>query len=113
MSPMRRAIETAYKLFSQAEWFGEMQFIILPLMRERIHTVCDIPVSFDEVKSEWCSKFPTGLDTSLMDPAHPDSWFIDQLDAKAANKISDFCMPAGMGTLAAISDVFPERLESA
>lgn len=84
----------------------------MPQMRERLHTVCDIPVPFEDVKNEWCCKFPTGLDTSLMDQSHPDSWWLDTLDGKARNKINDFCMPPSMGTLAAVSQEFPERLES-
>jgi len=58
MSPLRRAIETSWRLFSQSLNFGKIKFIVLPLLRENLHTICDIPVPFNEVLDEWSPKFP-------------------------------------------------------
>ncbi len=78
VSPLRRAIETAFLLFSQSIQFQKIKFVILPLLRENMHTICDVPVDFTTVIDEWSHKFPQGLDYSLV----VDNWFENGLDFK-------------------------------
>jgi len=83
MSPLRRAIETAWRLFSHSLQFTKMKFIILPMLRENMHTVCDVPISFESVLSEWNHKFPQGIDCSLFRSDKPLDWFYDDLNTEA------------------------------
>jgi hypothetical protein len=46
VSPLRRAMETAYRVFQGHSRFQEIKFIVHPLLRENMHTVCDIPENF-------------------------------------------------------------------
>lgn len=46
VSPLRRALETAWRLFRESPRFKDIQFVVLPLLRETLHTCCDIPVCF-------------------------------------------------------------------
>ena len=43
VSPMRRTLETAYLLFKDTSYFDSLNFVILPILRENLHTVGDIP----------------------------------------------------------------------
>jgi hypothetical protein len=78
---MRRAIETAYLVFREAPQFAEIEFIVMPTIRERLHTTCDVPESFSEVYEEWSPKFPEGhFDTSFMQESNYDEWYVTQLN---------------------------------
>ena len=46
VSPLRRALETAWRVFRYAEQFEEIEFVVVPTMREQLHTICDVPVDF-------------------------------------------------------------------
>ena len=65
-----------------------MSFVVLPLLRENMHTVCDVPISFQDVLNEFDSKFPQGLDHSLIDTKLDNSWFLDDLNPEAQIMIS-------------------------
>lgn len=92
--------------------FGKMKFVILPMLRENMHTVCDIPISFDQVLSEWSPKFPQGIDCSLINVDSPLDWFVQDLNIEAQQQIEQTNLPAQEGTLSVISDIFPARIES-
>jgi broad specificity phosphatase PhoE len=83
LSPLRRALETAWRLFSTAADFMGIKFIVVPLLRENMHTVCDVPLDFIDVLDEYSSKFPQGLDTSLIDLNFSASWFLNDLNVEA------------------------------
>lgn len=65
VSPLRRALQTAYLLFKDHSHFNRINFIVHPLLRENTHTVCDIPETLELVKTEYISKIPN-LDFSLI-----------------------------------------------
>jgi hypothetical protein len=46
VSPLRRAVETAWRLFKNSPNFEKIKFFILPLLRENMHTTCDVPLPF-------------------------------------------------------------------
>jgi hypothetical protein len=77
VSPLRRAIETAFLLFSQSIQFPKIKFIVLPLLRENMHTICDVPVDFSTVVDEWAPKFPSNIDFSLV---ADNNWFLADLN---------------------------------
>lgn len=58
VSPLRRALQTAFLLFREHPNFSRMRFIVHPLLRENMHTVCDIPESHHLLKSEFLSRIP-------------------------------------------------------
>jgi phosphohistidine phosphatase SixA len=49
ISPLRRALETAYLLFKDHSEFNNIKFIVHPMLRENTHTVCDIPETIETV----------------------------------------------------------------
>lgn len=65
ISPLRRALQTAHLLFKDHPNFSEIKFIVHPMLRENMHTVCDIPEDFSLVKQEYAKKIPH-LDLSEM-----------------------------------------------
>jgi broad specificity phosphatase PhoE len=65
VSPLRRALQTAYLVFRRHPNFGNIRFIVHPLLRENMHTVCDIPEDFDVAIRDYREWIPK-LDLSLM-----------------------------------------------
>ena len=43
VSPMRRCLETAYRLFKGRDDFSEIQFIVCPQLIEQMTCSCDVP----------------------------------------------------------------------
>jgi len=50
ISPMRRAMQTAYHLLKSHPQFSTIRFIVEPLCRENIHGTCDIPSTYSEMR---------------------------------------------------------------
>lgn len=75
VSPMRRALQTAYLLFRDHPNFARIKFVAHPLLRENMHTVCDIPESLDLVKGEFAQKFPS-LEILL---GSREPWYVQDL----------------------------------
>ena len=46
VSPLRRALETAYLLFKDTNYFNSLKFVIVPILREQIYSVAEIPQNF-------------------------------------------------------------------
>ena len=51
ISPLRRALQTAYLLFKNHPKFDSIKFIVHPQLRENMHTVCDVPEDWDLVEA--------------------------------------------------------------
>ena len=79
VSPLRRALETAYLLFKNTSYFNSLNFVVVPLLRENLHTVCDIPQDFQITLDEYSEKLPN-LDSSLLVENYAMSdWFVQDL----------------------------------
>ena len=79
VSPLRRALETAYLLFKNTSYFNSLNFVVVPLLRENLHTVCDIPQDFQLTLEEYSEKLPN-LDSSLLLENYDMSdWFVQDL----------------------------------
>ena len=63
ISPLRRAIETAYFMFKDHPNFKNIKFIIHPIIRENIMTAGDIPDDINLTLDQYGAEFPN-LDTS-------------------------------------------------
>ena len=57
ISPLRRAIETAYYMFKDHPNFKNIEFIVHPLVRENIMTTSDIPDSIDNTLKNYAQRF--------------------------------------------------------
>ena len=57
VSPLRRAIETAYYVFKTHPNFENIKFILLPKLREALDTTCDIPNNILDTINEFKKKF--------------------------------------------------------
>jgi hypothetical protein len=66
VSPMRRALMTAWLLFKDHKDFSRLKFVVHPLLRENTHTSCDIPDDIDTIRKEFSYKIPQ-LDFHLME----------------------------------------------
>jgi broad specificity phosphatase PhoE len=66
ISPLRRALETAFLLFRDHPGFSQIRFIVHPLLRENMHTVCDVPEEWEKVQEHFQKLFKGQLDVSQM-----------------------------------------------
>jgi hypothetical protein len=58
ISPLRRALETAYYMFKDHPNFENIKFIVHPMMRENIMTTGDLPSDINSILSVFSKKFP-------------------------------------------------------
>lgn len=72
VSPLRRALQTAYLLFKDHSQFSSINFVVHPMLRENTHTVCDIPETLESVIAEYQGLIPH-LDFSLIGEHLPDT----------------------------------------
>jgi hypothetical protein len=49
VSPMRRAMQTCVSMFKDHPRVADIKFIVVPLVREILHTVCDMPICVHEL----------------------------------------------------------------
>jgi len=115
ISPLRRALQTAYLVFKDHPNFHIIKFIVHPMLRENMHTVCDIPENFLDVKNDYEGKIPQ-LDFSLMERQEND-WYIHQLQEPVRSKLLER-VARGNHTekevlLEEILSTYPDRVESA
>lgn len=87
ISPLRRALQTAHLLFKDHPNFSRIKFHVHPLLRENMHTVCDIPERFDVVKNEYSAKIPH-LDFSYMRD-QSNLWYMNQLQSPVNRRLMD------------------------
>ena len=66
VSPMKRALQTAYHTFKSHPHFDKIKFIIMPKARECINFASGIPTNIDTVVSQFKEFFPN-LDDSELD----------------------------------------------
>ena len=81
VSPLRRALETAYLLFKDTNYFNSLKFVIVPILREQIYSVAEIPQNFQITFDEYQQKLPN-LDASIVFENYPDleNWFLQDLE---------------------------------
>ena len=79
-------METAYTLFASHENFQNIQFVLVPEMRERLFGCCDIPSPLIETLTYAKQAFPK-LDSSRL---HGDTWFAEVLTDKSRYGLLDF-----------------------
>ncbi|CAI2375252.1 unnamed protein product [Moneuplotes crassus] len=80
ISPLRRAMQTAYHSFKDHPNFDKIKFIIVPNLRECMNLASGIPYNIEKVIEEFSELFPI-LDTSLFD-SYEDKlhYFLDDTD---------------------------------
>lgn len=67
VSPMVRALQTAFLLFKDHPNFANIKVIIDPDLREHIQSSCDIPQAWPITLKEYSRLFKGEIDTKLMD----------------------------------------------
>jgi len=89
VSPLRRALQTAYLLFKEHPEFREIKFILTPLLRENMHTVCDIPQDIDDTLDYFEPLFPN-LDTSALEVyRNRKQWYLEDLEPSVQKRIQE------------------------
>ncbi|CAI2366147.1 unnamed protein product [Moneuplotes crassus] len=58
VSPLRRALMTAYYVYKDHPNFASIEFILLPQLRESLNIISDIPSNIDEVIEEFKELIP-------------------------------------------------------
>lgn len=126
VSPLRRAVETAYLVYKDHPNFENIKFIILPSMREILGINGSCPIHIDEVLEEFKPLIPQ-LDDSEIDKRKSRAhWFVDDLKFETKNdeyhkKIDSELCESTDDTLKSnfrailteiYSEVFPNELES-
>ena len=64
VSPLRRALQTAYYVFKNHPNFEEITFVVLPKLKEGLKTWSDIPNNINDTFNEFSKKFKH-FDTDL------------------------------------------------
>ena len=83
VSPLMRAVETAYYVFKDHPNFASCKFILDPVLRERCDCNCSIPNSLDCLKEKFGEKIPQ-IDYGLVGS---DLWFLENLNVELRNII--------------------------
>lgn len=65
VSPLRRTLQTAYRLFKTHPDFSSIKFVICPLLREKFGGINNLPSNTKEIIEEFGPKFPN-LDISQL-----------------------------------------------
>lgn len=108
---MRRAMQTCIGMFKDHPKVAEIKFIVVPLVREILHTVCDMPICVHELirtfakGEEACQGIE--FDFSLLMHGEPQYWTINTLCNPA--KISLFWEKLASMKPASFSDYQPVR----
>ncbi|CAI2373423.1 unnamed protein product [Moneuplotes crassus] len=88
VSPMKRALETAYNVFLSHPNFDNIKFIVLPMLKEAIDTTCDIPMNIKDTISDYRNKFKK-FDTSEVEKySDQEHYFLRDIDLEFSKKIS-------------------------
>ncbi|CAI2372015.1 unnamed protein product [Moneuplotes crassus] len=85
VSPLRRALMTAYYVYKDHPDFASIKFILLPQLRESLNIISDIPSNINEVIEEFKELIPqlhiAELNTSLVDQrTSREHWFLNDLE---------------------------------
>ena len=97
VSPFRRALETALYIFrgsldkddksKQHPDFEDINFVIVPKLREKLRCSCDIPEGIDKTLSEFADLFPN-LNTDLFDEfENRNHYFFEDLDKSIVDEL--------------------------
>ena len=88
MSPMKRALQTAFEVFKVHPNFQKIKFIVVPDLKEHLHCTCDIPGQIMPLIDEFKDQFPN-FDCSFLDKVEGDKnlWFLDTLDKVDEDRI--------------------------
>eukprot|EP00343_Euplotes_focardii_P009499 CAMPEP_0205823748 /NCGR_PEP_ID=MMETSP0206-20130828/17773_1 /ASSEMBLY_ACC=CAM_ASM_000279 /TAXON_ID=36767 /ORGANISM="Euplotes focardii, Strain TN1" /LENGTH=210 /DNA_ID=CAMNT_0053121191 /DNA_START=18 /DNA_END=647 /DNA_ORIENTATION=- len=121
VSPLRRALETAYNVYKTHPDFKKIRFIVLPWIRESLNTSSDFPSDVENVIEEFKEVIPQ-LDSSLMDEYDDKKhFFIEDLQADLRDKIKEDIVEKDEDQLGSNAyelfikeskAIFPARLES-
>mmetsp|Transcript_39569 Transcript_39569/g.51840 ORF Transcript_39569/g.51840 Transcript_39569/m.51840 type:complete len:141 (+) Transcript_39569:220-642(+) len=122
VSPLRRAMQTAYLLLKDRPDFEQINFIVNPLCREHLHTAGDVPSThaqtasyarklFPRVDTESCfARFANRELFYVEDLAHEDAQtqalIMDQMQADPEKSPAENCF-------ALMTQVLPDCMESA
>lgn len=93
VSPLRRAMETAYHVFKTHPSFDSMKFIVVPKLREAVDTTCDIPVSVIETIEEFKEKFKNLDDSLFKEYGDVNHFFLRDINQSFAKKIMSVKQP--------------------
>ena len=58
VSPLRRAMQTCVEMFKDHPKVKSIKFIVVPLVREVLHTVCDVPCCVHELQRTFAKGEP-------------------------------------------------------
>ena len=97
VSPFRRALESALYIFrgsldkddksKQHPDFENINFVIVPKLREKLKWSCDIPEGIDKTLSEFADLFPN-LNTDLFDEfENRNHYFFEDLDMSIVDEL--------------------------
>ena len=108
VSPLRRALETAYYVFKNHPNFNNINFIVVPKLREQLYGMSDFPNNIDETIKEFLPIFPNfnydlfdeyedrlnffyvDLQQSIIDETRDKIWYLEEDPIK--NNIADLLL---------------------
>ena len=94
ISPMRRAMQTAYHLLKSHPQFATIKFVVEPLCRENIHGTCDIPSTYSEMRQFAQSLFPNvDCESRFADYSNREVYFVEDLQSEMCETIKGQSAP--------------------
>lgn len=121
VSPLRRALQTMHEIFKNHPDFDDINFVLMPKLREHMHTSNDIPINIEEVVDQFSNVFPKFDTSELENYKDPKHWFVEDLNkelrdmvaSKFATKEGDPINSNAFDILVDhFKEIFPERSES-
>ena len=92
ISPLRRALQSAYFVFKDHPNFKNVKVILVPDLRESLQCTEDIPAPLDKTIETFNELFPN-FDYSLLDydmsKSNKDLWFLENLPDKQKNAFKE------------------------
>ena len=78
VSPLRRCQQTAYHLLKDHPNFYNIMFVLVPLCREHLHTISDVPRSFAEIEHTARELFmKVDTTTHFKNYSNKDHWYVE------------------------------------
>ena len=121
VSPLRRALQTAYHTFKNHPNFENIQFILVPKLREAIDTSWDIPLNIQDTVKEFQKKFKNFSFAEIEKYGDIPHYFLIDINQDFAKKIlslkvADEEDPLGSNAfellLEFINETYPVKSES-
>ncbi|CDW81112.1 UNKNOWN [Stylonychia lemnae] len=119
VSPLKRAIETAYWMFKGHKDFDQIKFVIFPLLMEKLHVSADLPnpMALKQIQKLHSQKFKLGILPQDENKQDNPNWYVELLNQDLQSQVQQFKannpkLQVQDFFIQKINDVYPGAIES-